>query len=74
MSREQEAPVVLRVEVDSDRCQGHARCWSICPEVFSLDDDGYAFVRDAAVPSEFEESVAKAAATCPERAIQTTQV
>ena len=24
----------MRVTVDADTCQGHARCWQICPQVF----------------------------------------
>ena len=31
----------MRVTVDADRCEGHARCWGICPEVFDLDDEGH---------------------------------
>jgi ferredoxin len=34
---------VPQVSVDPDRCQGHARCWDICPEVLDLGDK----VRDA---------------------------
>jgi hypothetical protein len=26
----------MKVTVDPEVCQGHARCWEICPEVFSL--------------------------------------
>ncbi|HKY13275.1 MAG TPA: ferredoxin [Microthrixaceae bacterium] len=59
----------MRVTVDEDVCQGHARCWEICPEVFSLDEAGHAVVESADVPAELEEDVAEAAANCPERAI-----
>ena len=34
----------MRVTVDADRCEGHARCWAVCPEVFDLDDEGHAVV------------------------------
>ena len=59
----------MKVSVDEDMCQGHARCWEICPEVFSLDEAGHTVVESADVPGEFEEDVAEAAANCPERAI-----
>jgi ferredoxin len=63
----------MNVTVDPDRCQGHARCWDICPEVFSLNDEGNAEVLLPAVPAEFEAQVEKAAANCPERAITVAQ-
>jgi len=59
----------MKAEVDPDKCQGHARCWEICPEVFSLDDEGHAFVPVADVPPELEGKARDAAANCPERAI-----
>ena len=61
----------MKVEVDSGRCQGHARCNVMCPEVFDLDDAGYAVVRDAHVPAALEDDVLDAVANCPEQAITT---
>jgi ferredoxin len=55
--------------VDADRCEGHARCWEICPEVFSLDEVGHAVVAVDSVPAGLESEVAKAVSNCPERAI-----
>jgi ferredoxin len=59
----------MKAAVDSDRCQGHARCWQICPEFFSLDDEGHSFLRSPDVPPELEAKVREAADNCPERAI-----
>jgi ferredoxin len=59
----------MKVTVDPDRCQGHARCWDICPEVFDLDEQGHGQVLLPQVPAEFEAKAADAAANCPERAI-----
>jgi ferredoxin len=59
----------MKVTVDPDLCQGHARCWEICPAVFSLDDVGQATVSVDVVPAGLEAEVAKAASNCPERAI-----
>ncbi len=59
----------MKVAVDDDSCRGHGVCWSICPEVFDLSDDGYAVVQTPEVPAEFEEAVRTAAAQCPEHAI-----
>ena len=59
----------MRVSVDADVCQGHARCWGICPEVFSLDEEGHALVENPEVPAEFQAKAQEAAENCPERAI-----
>lgn len=59
----------MNVAVDADTCQGHARCWEICPEVFHLNDEGHAYVESPEVPAGLEERVADAVANCPERAI-----
>ena len=59
----------MKVTVDADRCQGHARCWEICPEVFSLNDEGNSEVVAPEVPAGLEGQAEKAAANCPERAI-----
>jgi len=59
----------MRVTVDPDQCQGHARCREICPEVFSLDEAGHATVSVDEIPPALEAEATKAAASCPERAI-----
>ena len=59
----------MKVTVDADRCQGHARCWEICPEVFALDDEGHATVAVDVVPVELEDKARQAVVNCPERAI-----
>ena len=59
----------MEVTVDAEVCQGHARCWAICPEVFELDDEGHARVRVGVVAPELEARVHEAVANCPERAI-----
>ncbi|MFG3524942.1 ferredoxin [Nocardia nova] len=60
----------MKVSVDSDRCGGHGVCTSLCPEIFSLTDDGYAEVRQPDVPAEFEDAIGAAAQACPEWAIE----
>lgn len=59
----------MKVTVDDDRCRGHGICWSLCPEVFTLTDDGYAVVETPEVPAEFRDAVHDAAGGCPENAI-----
>ena len=62
----------MRVAIDPGRCQGHARCWDICPEVFSLDEEGHGVVTLAEVPPELEAKANDAVENCPERAITTS--
>lgn len=59
----------MKIAIDTESCQGHARCWEICPEVFSLDDEGHGVVRTPDVPPELESKVREAVVNCPERAI-----
>jgi ferredoxin len=59
----------MKVSVDPDLCQGHARCWHICPDVFDLDDEGHASVAIDEVPAVLAEKVLEAVRNCPERAI-----
>ena len=59
----------MQVTVDPDRCQGHARCWEICPEVFGLDEQGHGTAAAGEVPPELRDKAREAARNCPERAI-----
>lgn len=62
----------MRVAVDADVCGGHGVCVGLCPEVFELHDDGYAFVKVDEVPAEHEDVVRKAVGQCPNHAISIT--
>lgn len=59
----------MKATVDDERCRGHGICWSLCPEVFALNGDGYAEVQRSEVPTGLEEAVEAAAGSCPEGAI-----
>ena len=60
----------MRVTVDSEKCQGHNRCFALAPELFDVDDYGTAVViGEGSVPAELEEKARLAVANCPEFAI-----
>lgn len=61
----------MKVSVDPNRCQGHARCIAFAPAVFTIDDEGYSHIREGieAVSPDLQVSVRKAATNCPEGAI-----
>lgn len=61
--------VGMRIEVNGDACTGHGRCWSLAPEVYDADDDGYCATRVIEVPLGEEAHARRGAASCPERAI-----
>lgn len=60
----------MKVRIDSDRCQGHGRCYSLSPELFDSDDYGDAVVLvEGDLPAELEGAAQRAAANCPEHAV-----
>jgi ferredoxin len=60
----------LRLRVDQEKCQGHARCKSLAPELFELDEYGNAHeIGDGTVPKGLEDKAWLAHANCPEIAI-----
>lgn len=64
----------MKVAVDSNKCQGHNRCYVLAPGLFKVDDFGYATPRgDGSVPKDLEEKARLAVENCPERAISITE-
>jgi ferredoxin len=59
----------MRIEVDPEACTGHGRCYTLAPDVYEPDDDGYCATRSLDVPAGLEEQATIGAKNCPERAI-----
>lgn len=59
----------MRASVNDELCRGHGVCVGICPQVFTLTDDGYAEAIDGPIPAEFVDAVTEAVQACPEHAI-----
>lgn len=69
----------MKVWIDQDLCTGDGICEEIAPDVFTLLDDGLAYVREngktlsdpggveglAAVPERFEDATIESAEECP---------
>jgi ferredoxin len=78
ISRE-EAPMAMKVWIDQDLCTGDGLCEEIAPDVFTLLDDGLAYVREggkvfsdpggveglAVVPAGQEDGTIESAEECP---------
>lgn len=70
----------MMIRLDRDKCEGHGRCYSLAPELFEPDDEGYGVVRGESsgsptssathVAAQLERSAALAVANCPEYAIE----
>ncbi len=60
----------MKVFVDDQRCRGHGMCTTLCPDVFVINDDGYAEVVVNQVPSGQQDAAREAIKCCPEQAIR----
>ena len=72
---------LMKVWIDQDLCTGDGLCEEIAPAVFTLLDDGLAYVKEgadvknepggsagmAAVPADLEDAVVEASEECPGR-------
>ncbi len=59
----------LYVKVDVSKCCGYTTCSEVCPEVYKLDDQGFAYVENDVVPPGLEAKAREGAFMCPQGAI-----
>ncbi len=64
----------LRVRVDPIRCTAFGFCAEFCPEMFTLDEWGYAWLRQNDVDPRLVETIYETARLCPRRAILVEEV
>jgi ferredoxin len=63
----------MKVRIEADRCDGFGNCAIHLPEVFRLDDSGFAYVEgDGTVPDGLEDRARHAVVDCPKYAIRET--
>jgi ferredoxin len=61
----------VKVRIDSEKCQGHGRCYDLAADLFGDDDEGFGQVLgDGTVTPDTERQARLAVANCPERAIE----
>ncbi len=61
----------FKVRVETERCQGHNRCYTIAPELFEVDEYGTARARgDGCVSGELLDKARLAVRNCPEHAVR----
>lgn len=60
----------MKIHVDQALCVGHNRCVALAPDLFNIDDEGYASAAgDGIVPPGRLEAAELAVDNCPEQAI-----
>ena len=60
----------MPLRIDSNLCQGHARCAALVPELFDLDENGFGIVRPGCEhPPPDDPRALQAVDNCPEQAI-----
>lgn len=59
----------MKLTIDTGKCSGHARCYAAAPDVFDIDDMGYAVPVDCDVAEPLDQDIVAGVAACPERAI-----
>lgn len=60
----------MRLTFDRSACQGHNRCYALAPELFDVDDEGYAILLvDGEIRADLREKASLTVANCPEFAI-----
>jgi ferredoxin len=59
----------MKVCVDAEVCSGHGRCYTLAPEVFESDDNGYSSVISSEIPESLRKQAEIGRDNCPERAI-----
>jgi ferredoxin len=65
----------MKVQINTERCQGHGRCYDLASDLFRDDDEGFGKVLgDGIVPPDLERAAHLAAANCPERAVDLLEV
>lgn len=63
----------MKTKVDKDLCIGCELCPSICPEVYSMEEDGKAVAISEEIDSELEDDVLDAQTSCPVEAISVSE-
>lgn len=61
---------MIKISIDLGLCQGYGNCVSADPEIFDLNDSGFAFLHVEEVPDDRLSALRDAAAVCPVEAIR----
>jgi ferredoxin len=60
----------VRIRIDTERCEGHGRCYTLAPALVEPDDLGNGRqIGDGSVPADQEANARQAETNCPEHAV-----
>ena len=59
----------MRIALDTERCTGHGRCYSLAPHLFDSDEEGHSVLLAEDVPPELQGEAKLAVDACPESCI-----
>jgi ferredoxin len=57
------------IRVDKGKCQGHALCYAVDPDLYPLDDDGFSALTIKEIDDTQLADAKRGVEACPERAI-----
>ena len=61
----------MKINYNRELCQGHSRCYMLAPEIFDVDDEGYAVLKiEGEIPAELHDKAQLCVDNCPEYAIE----
>ena len=60
---------MTRILLDTERCTGHGRCYTLAPDVFDADEVGHCVVLVEDVAGDLEAAAKTGEQNCPENAI-----
>ena len=63
------------IAIDTGKCAGHGRCYTVAPQFFEPDDEGFPVVLESDVADDVDglDDLLAAVDNCPERAVSVTQ-
>lgn len=59
----------MHIRIDRSLCTGHGRCFTLAPEVFGYDEEGFSVLEQETITPDLEAAARLGAGGCPERAI-----
>lgn len=62
----------MKIKIDADLCSGQGRCYTVSPDLFTSDDEGFVAERgqELDIAEGQEKSARLAVMSCPEGAIE----
>ncbi|MDG1904335.1 MAG: ferredoxin [Arenicella sp.] len=70
----QPAPSTHKVTADTAQCCGYGLCAQMCPEVYTLDDNGIVYIENESIPNELLDEAKEGAECCPAQVLSIEEI